>query len=61
MKFQLVSKPFAVPAHYFARIKGDNGETMFVTENYVSKQGAKHACEVVKSQASSAVIEEVTE
>jgi uncharacterized protein YegP (UPF0339 family) len=61
MKFQVVSKPFSTPVHYFARIKGDNGEIMFSSQKYTTKASARHACEVVKSNASSASITEVTE
>jgi uncharacterized protein YegP (UPF0339 family) len=61
MKFQVVTKSKAVPVHYLARIKGDNGEEMFSSQKYTTKASAQHACEVVKSNASSAVITEVTE
>ena len=61
MKFQVVTKQYASPVHYIARIKGDNGEIMFSSQKYTTKASAKHACEVVKSNASSASIIEVTE
>jgi uncharacterized protein YegP (UPF0339 family) len=61
MKFQVVTKTNTSPSHYIARIKGDNGEIMFSSQKYVLKQSAKHACEVVKSNASGSRIEETTE
>jgi uncharacterized protein YegP (UPF0339 family) len=61
MKFEVVTKQYAVPVHYIARIKGDNGEIMFSSQKYTAKSSAKHACEVVKSNASGATITEVTE
>lgn len=39
-----------------ARIYGGNGEQMFITEVYTTKQSAKHACEVVQAGAARAPI-----
>jgi uncharacterized protein YegP (UPF0339 family) len=54
MKFKIVS----ASGGYRARIVGGNGEIMFVTEVYTTKQSAKHACEVVKANAATAPIED---
>jgi uncharacterized protein YegP (UPF0339 family) len=61
MKFEVVTKMFASPVHYIARIKGGNGEIVFSSQKYTSKESAKHACEIVKANASSTSITEVTE
>ena len=61
MKFEVVTKQFAVPVHYLARIKGGNGEIMFSSQKYTTKASAKNACEVVKANAASSSIVEVTE
>ena len=37
---------------YYWEAKGDNGETMAVSETYTTKASAKHAIEVVKTEAS---------
>lgn len=42
------------------KLYGDNYEQMFVSEVYTTKQSAKHAAEVVKAQAGSAQITDMT-
>lgn len=61
MKFEVVEKRFAIPKHYLARIKGGNNEIIFSSQKYASKESAKHACEVVKANASTSSIVEVVE
>jgi len=61
MHFEVVTKRFANPVHYLARIKGGNGETVFSSQKYTTKESAKHACEIVKAQAASSQIYEVAE
>jgi uncharacterized protein YegP (UPF0339 family) len=61
MHFEVVTKKTTNGTHYHARIKGGNGEIIFSSQNYVAKQSATHACEVVKANAASAKIYEVTE
>jgi uncharacterized protein YegP (UPF0339 family) len=61
MKFEVVTKLYASPVHYLARIKGGNGEIIFSSQKYAAKESAKHACEVVKANAASSPIVEVTE
>src|SRR5947208_771737 len=39
---------------YRARAYGNNGEQMMISEVYTTKQSAKHAIEVIKSQAATA-------
>lgn len=56
MKFKIVR----ASGGYRAKIVGGNGETMFVSEVYVAKASAKHACEVVKTSAASAAIDDET-
>lgn len=56
MKFKLVN----ASGGYRAQIVGGNGEKMFISEVYTSKQSAKHACEVVKANASTAPIVDET-
>jgi uncharacterized protein YegP (UPF0339 family) len=45
---------------YRAHIVGGNGEQMFLSEVYTSKQSAEHAIDVVKSGASSAEVKDKT-
>lgn len=52
MKFRIVT----ASGGYRAKIVGGNGEVMFTSEVYTTKQSAKHACEVVKANASTATI-----
>jgi uncharacterized protein YegP (UPF0339 family) len=61
MYFEVVTKKTTNGTHYHARIRGGNNETIFSSQIYTSKQSAIHACEVVKLDASSAKIYEVTE
>jgi uncharacterized protein YegP (UPF0339 family) len=41
---------------YYWEIKGDNYETMAVSETYVSKASAEHAIQIVKSGAASGAV-----
>ncbi|HEX9966394.1 MAG TPA: DUF1508 domain-containing protein [Solirubrobacterales bacterium] len=52
MYFEIVS----ASGGYRARIRGGNNEIMFTTEVYTTKASARHACEVVKSNAFTAPI-----
>lgn len=61
MYFEVVTKKTTNGTHYHARIKGGNGEIVFASQNYVAKQSAIHACEVVKAGAASAKIYAVDE
>jgi uncharacterized protein YegP (UPF0339 family) len=62
MHFEVVTKESGgIATHYHARIKGGNGEIIFSSQNYTAKESAKHACEIVKAQAASAAMYEVTE
>lgn len=45
---------------YFARIKGENHETMFSSEVYRTKASAIHACQVVQENAATAEIYDST-
>ncbi len=56
MKFKIVN----ASGGYRAQIVGGNGEQMFVSEVYTTKQSAKHACEVVKRDAGSGPIDDET-
>jgi uncharacterized protein YegP (UPF0339 family) len=61
MHFEVVTKRFANPVHYLARIKGGNGEIIFSSQKYAAKQSAIHACQVVQGHAASSKIYDVTE
>ena len=61
MTFQVVTKKTLSGTHYHARIKGGNGEIIFSSQNYTTKESAKRACETVKANARGASIVEVTE
>jgi uncharacterized protein YegP (UPF0339 family) len=61
MHFEAVTKTNTTPTHYLARIRGGNGEIIFSSQKYTTKQSAIHACEIVKANAASAKIYEVTE
>lgn len=54
MYFEIVS----ASGGYRARIRGGNHEIIFTTEVYTTKASARHACEVVKSNALLAPIHE---
>ena len=41
---------------YRARIYGGNGEQMFISEVYTTKQSARHAIDVVKAGAANAAV-----
>jgi uncharacterized protein YegP (UPF0339 family) len=56
MKFKIVT----ASGGFRAKIVGGNGETMFVSEVYTVKQSAQHACDVVKANAASAVVDDET-
>jgi uncharacterized protein YegP (UPF0339 family) len=45
---------------YRARIVGGNGEQMFLSEVYTTKQSAQHAIQVVKAGAASANVHDRT-
>ncbi len=45
---------------YRARIVGGNGEQMFISEVYTTKQSAQHAIDVVKAEAATAKVEDQT-
>jgi uncharacterized protein YegP (UPF0339 family) len=45
---------------YRARAYGNNGEQMMISEVYTTKQSAKHAIEVIKTQAASANVHDQT-
>jgi uncharacterized protein YegP (UPF0339 family) len=61
MYFEVVTKKSGGSTHYHARIRGGNNETIFSSQIYYTKQSAIHACEVVKANAKTAQIREVTE
>lgn len=56
MKFKIVT----ASGGYRAKIVGGNGEPMFISEVYTTKQSAQHACQVVKANAASAPIVDET-
>jgi len=45
---------------YFWRIKGGNGEIMASSQVYSAKESAKHAISVVKANAASAAVADLT-
>ena len=45
---------------YVVDFDGDNGETVAVTETYKSKASAKHAIEVIKREAATAWVSDIT-
>lgn len=45
---------------YRVRIRGNNRETMFLSEVYTTKASAKHAIAVVKAGAANASVVDVT-
>jgi uncharacterized protein YegP (UPF0339 family) len=57
VKFQIRR---AQNGEYFWRIVGGNGETMSSSETYPSKESAKHAISVVKANAATARVEDLT-
>jgi uncharacterized protein YegP (UPF0339 family) len=56
MKFKIVT----ASGGFRAKIVGGNGEPMFVSEVYTTKQSAQHACDVVKANAASALVVDET-
>jgi uncharacterized protein YegP (UPF0339 family) len=52
MYFEIVRASGGFRAH----IKGGNNELIFLSEVYVSKESAKHACKVVQAGAAMAPI-----
>jgi uncharacterized protein YegP (UPF0339 family) len=52
MKFKIVN----ASGGFRAKVVGGNGEPMFISEVYTTKQSAQHACQVVKVNATSAPI-----
>ena len=56
MYFEIVKTKGARKWH--ARIMGDNNRIVFWTQDYTSKESARHACEIVKTAAALADIPE---
>jgi len=46
---------------YYWEAVGDNIETMAVSETYTTKQSAKHAIDVVRREAASADVRDITD
>ena len=46
----------AANGQYYFTIRASNGQVLATSETYVSKQSARHAAELVKAEAGSAVI-----
>ena len=57
MKFQILN---AKGGGFFVRIRGGNNETMFVSEVYTTKASARAAINVVKANAGSAPVYDLT-
>lgn len=45
----------ATNGQYYVRVEGGNGETIAVTETYVSKASAKHAAELMQAGGGSII------
>lgn len=57
MHFQILR---AKGGGYFARIRGGNNETMFISEVYTAKASAQNAIDVVKAYAYNAPVYDQT-